>query len=1572
MEYRKSIIIIILAIFLVSIASASAADANDTAMASRDTQLTDEIIQASENQEIEMQGSDNDGMALSEEDSSDDSGTEHNFHDIENAIRSDCTIYLEPGTYFVDNFIYLRYMSNIRIIGDSTILDAQGGTQIFNLDGVNNITMENIIFKNAYLGNKNDYGGAIEMTWCSCSFSNCTFINNHAGGRGGAIYGYDSSCLFKDCIFINNTSKRGGAIYMDSGNVINCDFIGNNASIGSAIYLASYAAVSNSTFLNNRADANFLDVTKNENNITITFKGMNNLINAIYAPGGAGFTNVTYWGANGITNTDDSYPPESDMEAGQNVTVRGFVNGNILNTVKTTDAEGKIVLEDVIGDYGITVSHESDSYYTGAETIFSTIYVNVTEIKTANKTVNITAKSNIPHEIIQGNLLFILPNGTEINATYADDGIWWAVHTFDGAGDYSINAFYTGLESVIINKATISIDKVNSTVDFNDTIIFGEDIEVTTEGTTGITAKIDGENVSVEGNTIKLYPPVLNAGTHTLTVTTIPDKDHNPVTKTVNITVNKADSGIVIDVKKVFKVGEDILITLIPINSTGGVTVKINGKYYAVNADDQVNISGGWAADDYIIEAFLAGDENYNESNATKAFKVAKNNIAVSLDATVLIYVGSPVAFTARLNETTTGKVIFTINGENYTVNITDSNNAVHYYTPINNDALSVVATFTDNDKYNSNSTSKDFKVNKVASSISLADVTIEADQTARINITVTDGATGLVNVTVNGIIRTVNLTDSKVTVNVTDLENGTYQITAKYLGDLKYVSCEDDSHKIYVNKATQYNITVTATDTSVGGRSVVEAILPSNANGTFAVGDKSVKVENGKANITLDVETRIGEKTVHWMYSGDSRYVAKESDVTYDVVKANSTVDVTDVVLYYGETKNVTVTAEGATGITAKVNENNVTVVNNYTIPISGLDAGNYTLAVTTIPDGNHNPVTKTVYIAVNKAATEIILANETLYLKAYDVVGDVAKLSPADAGNLTFTSSDEDIALVYDGTIWSRIKGNATVTVSFAGNDNYAASENKTITVYVSPKDASVSVENDTVDLNVDDTCIIDATANPRFLTVYYASSNQSIATVTDYGNVKAVGEGTAIITLTVGNGETYAVNSTNVTVTVSKIPTEINIDPASLDLFVGDETVIAANLTPANAGNVTFTSSDYDVVDFDDEGNVIAQGTGQAIITVSFAGDNKYATAENKTITVTVSLNDASVTVDNDTLDLNVGETYAINATKSPDTILLDIAYTSSDSSVATVNENGVVTAVGEGTAIITVEVGDGEIYAINSTNVTVTVSRIPTEIAADPITATYNANEYLVITLKDANGTPISGENITVDVNGVETYLTDENGSVKVSTNGLASGIYDARITFNGSAKYVKSAKAVNVTIKKATPVINATAKTFKTTDKTKKYQVSLKDDNGNPMANAIVTLKVNGKTYYAKTDENGQATFRLTKLTMAATYTAAITYRGDDNYKKVFQKVKLTVKTGFKTVSKGSKDKAIVKKIQVALKSNGYYIKSNGHKLKVDGIYDIYTEKAVKQFQKANGLKVTGKVDENTALKLGII
>lgn len=302
----------------------------------------------------------------------------------------------------------------------------------------------------------------------------------------------------------------------------------------------------------------------------------------------------------------------------------------------------------------------------------------------------------------------------------------------------------------------------------------------------------------------------------------------------------------------------------------------------------------------------------------------------------------------------------------------------------------------------------------------------------------------------------------------------------------------------------------------------------------------------------------------------------------------------------------------------------------------------------------------------------------------------------------------------------------------------------------------------------------------------------------------------------------------------------------------------------------------------------------------------------------------------------------------------------------------NNTIIVSGLDAGTYTLSVTTIAGADYNNVTKTSTITVNKLKTELSASAITTTYNINKELVITLKDSTGKALTGVKVTVDLNGAKEYTTDKNGQVKVSTKGLAPKTYTAKITFKGNTNYAKSTKDVKVTVKKAKPKITAKKKTFKKSVKTKKYTITLKDNTGKPIKNAKVTLKVKGKTYKAKTNKKGKATFKITKLNKKGTFKAVIKYKGNKYYKKLTKKVKIKVIVTFKTVSKGSKDKSTVKEIQQALKDKGYYLSYKGHYLKVDGKYNSCTVRSVKEFQHDKGLKVTGKVDEKTAKKLKII
>ena len=486
-------------------------------------------------------------------------------------------------------------------------------------------------------------------------------------------------------------------------------------------------------------------------------------------------------------------------------------------------------------------------------------------------------------------------------------------------------------------------------------------------------------------------------------------------------------------------------------------------------------------------------------------------------------------------------------------------------------------------------------------------------------------------------------------------------------------------------------------------------------------------------------------------------------------------------------------------------------------------------------------------------KIPTEITLENDTLDLKVNDIVEIIANLTPADAGEITYTSSDDGIVMADDGVVVATGKGTAVITLSFAGNDRYAASENKTIAVTVTLWDAQVSVGNDTLDLMVDDRFDLNASTLPASLSVEYSSDNESVATVNQYGIVTAVGEGTAVITLSVGDDKVYALNSTTVTVNVAKIPTEIALENESLELKVNDEADAGASLTPQEAGNLTYRSNDTSVVKVKN-GKIIALKEGTAKITVSFKGNDKYAKAKNKIIEVTVSLRDATVKADPESLELVIGEEGEIFPTTDPE--FLDVSFTSSNESVATVKNThgyGLVTAVGEGTAIITVTINE-KAFTNSSTTVTVTVkSKVtPKENATMNLTASeITEGEDAVINVElpeDATGN-VSAADVTAEV---------KDGKATLTIPGLAKGNYTIPVTYSGDEKYNPVTEDANVSVKENTTITVSAPDIEKYFGGNESFVVTVYDYKGNPIEGKEVTIVINGQTIKRTTKSDGTA------------------------------------------------------------------------------------------------------------------
>ena len=173
---------------------------------------------------------------------------------------------------------------------------------------------------------------------------------------------------------------------------------------------------------------------------------------------------------------------------------------------------------------------------------------------------------------------------------------------------------------------------------------------------------------------------------------------------------------------------------------------------------------------------------------------------------------------------------------------------------------------------------------------------------------------------------------------------------------------------------------------------------------------------------------------------------------------------------------------------------------------------------------------------------------------------------------------------------------------------------------------------------------------------------------------------------------DGGTLTQNGT-VTGGVTYKVTGVSLDKTSLNLNPGKEGTLTATITPSNATNqnVTWESSDTKVATVDN-GLVTAVAEGTATITVTTADGGKTATCE-VTVTQPAKTPVTSVTLDKTSLTLDVGGSDTLAVTVKPDNATNKaVTWSTSNKNVATVN-NGVVTAVGAGTATITAAASDG---------------------------------------------------------------------------------------------------------------------------------------------------------------------------------------------------------------------------------------------------------------------------------------
>ena len=419
----------------------------------------------------------------------------------------------------------------------------------------------------------------------------------------------------------------------------------------------------------------------------------------------------------------------------------------------------------------------------------------------------------------------------------------------------------------------------------------------------------------------------------------------------------------------------------------------------------------------------------------------------------------------------------------------------------------------------------------------------------------------------------------------------------------------------------------------------------------------------------------------------------------------------------------------------------------------------------------GNPPAVIAVEFISLDK--TELALAEE-------EEATLTATVKPDNATDktVTWSSSDASIASVENGKVTAIKEGSASITAQ-------AGEKSATCQVIVSKKVIaveSVTLNKTELTLEPEATETLTATVLPENATdktVAWSTSNAGVATVEE-GKVTAVTEGEVSIIASAGEkADTCKVTVKKAVIAV----TSITLNKAELSLNKGAEETLVATVSPDNATDktVTWSSGDATVASVDESGKVMALKGGEAVVTAT-AGE-KTATCK---VTVIVPVED--VTLDKSSVTVEVGQTATLVATISPDDATdKTVEWSTSDAAIATV-ENGVVTAVKDGTAAIMASAG-GKAASCEVTVVKQVVQVTSVTLSKSSLELKKGQSETLVATVKPDDA-------------------SDKNVSWSSSDNSIAS-VEDGKVTALKSGKATITAKAgdqsANCEVTVTTPV-----------------------------------------------------------------------------------------------------------------------------------------------------------------------
>ncbi len=456
--------------------------------------------------------------------------------------------------------------------------------------------------------------------------------------------------------------------------------------------------------------------------------------------------------------------------------------------------------------------------------------------------------------------------------------------------------------------------------------------------------------------------------------------------------------------------------------------------------------------------------------------------------------------------------------------------------------------------------------------------------------------------------------------------------------------------------------------------------------------------------------------------------------------------IDKTELNVEEGHTGSVTasVSPENAdnTNISYKISNTDVATIDGDGT-VTGVKEGQAVITATTAEGGFTAYCLVTVFhVAVH--VTDISMDRSTLELDEGTACTLSATVSPDNADNSEFiwSSSDSSIATVSsDGKVNAIKPGEAII---FATASDGGVKDSCVVTVkHVAVPVTGLTMLDSDIYLTVGDVYAAAARVEPAGADnrqILWEVEDQSVVSVDPEGILTALAPGHTVLKVTSAEGGFEGECS----VTVEDAPTGVTgveIAPAEITVREGQSTRLEILISPSEATNRRYTvsSDNEDVASVSADGNVTSRSIGTATITVKTADGAHTASCQVTVIPKFIHVTD--IALDRTLLTLVEGETARLTATVMPaGADNPAVRFESSDSSVASVDSYGVVTAVSAGQATISATAIDGGLSATAAVDVKAAV--IPLQsIAVDKTSLTihYPDQTQLKAVLTPSNAT-----------------------------------------------------------------------------------------------------------------------------------------------------------------------------------------------------------------------------------------